>query len=208
MAQWVQFPALPTVGAVDAALGSLAEASLLLFSGDRSRVTVHRLVAMVVRFLSREWSPELANRAQNLLSQPGRTGELGERAWRRWVDPTEMLPDDIMSGHWRDLIETLKTGGMQVQWASLNDLVSQYKALLDNVDDERWKWRERASSWINQFGLDSAIQRAENRVSEMESSLGRKHLSVAYARIHLAYAYWAGNRLEDATKEFKRVLPV
>jgi hypothetical protein len=206
--QTVEFPALPTADAVDLALGSLAEASLLLFSEDRSRVNVHRLVAMVVRFLSRDWRAELANRAQNLLSQPGRTGEVSERAWRRWIDPTAMLPDDIMSGHWETLVKALRAGGMQVEWARLNDLVAQYRALLDNVDDERWKWRETAAAWINEFGLDSAIDRARNRVSELESSMGRNSLATAYARVNLAYAYWAGHRLEEATKEFKRVVRV
>lgn len=206
--QLVEFPALTSLDMVDRALGSLAEASLLLFSEDRNRVIVHRLVAMVVRFLSRDWRIELADRAQTLLSRPGRRGEFSEQTWRRWIDPMNMLPDNIMNERWVDLITALQEGGMQVEWARLNDLAAQYKALLRNVDDQHWALRQEAASWVNEFGLESAIERARDRVTELERNVGRKQLATAYARTHLAYAYWAGGRLDDAINEFRKALPI
>jgi hypothetical protein len=203
-AREVEFPALAQHADVDAALGSLAEASLLLFSEDRSRVAVHRLVAMVVRFLSREWHFELANRARSLLNQPDRKGELGERAWRRWIDPVAMLPDNMMKSQWIALVDSLRSGGAQVQWSKINDLVSQYKALVDNVYDPSWKWRGETAARVNEFGLDAAIDKAKSRVTELEGSSGRHTLPTAYARVQLAYAYWAGRQIDGAVTELVR----
>jgi len=203
----IPFPALPTSYAVDDALGCLAEASLLLFSEDRSRVIVHRLVARVVRFLSRPWRVELASRARTMLSRPGESGNFSERAWRRWIDPTDMLPDSLMSTQWEKFISALKGGGMQVEWAQVNDLVAQFTALMDNVDDEHWAWRDSAVDWINKFGLESAVEKARERVAELERTVGRRQLVTGYARVHLAYAYWAAGRLDEAIKELKAALP-
>jgi hypothetical protein len=203
----IKFPALRTKYDVADAVGTLADASLLLFSQDRNRVIVHRLVARVVRFISRPWRNELANRARTMLSRPGETGKFSERAWRHWIDPTDMLPESAMSEQWKSLVDGLRQGGMQVEWAQVNDLVAQYNALLTNVDDETWAWRANASEWIRQFGLESAVSRAEARVSELAETVGSKVLITAYARVHLAYAYWAAGRIDESIGEFEKALP-
>ena len=171
---------------VDAALAQLADASLLIFSGDRSRVSAHRLVMRVVRELrARQRSlPAAGAAAARMLSS------VSESLGPAWQNP----------GATRDLIQ---------QVMALEENLSPVLTDMDtNVAAKLRSLRGWALGRLNDLA-DSpakAIEYGQRLTSDLDSFLGIDHPDSQICRTNLARAYRAAGRLAEAIPLFEATL--
>ena len=171
---------------VDAALGLLAEGSLLAFSGDDSLVIAHRLVMRVARErCAHEGSlADLGLRVCALLDEVA--GSVGE-PWRN----REAARDAI--GQVTALHENLAPC-----------LDSDHPQLAETL----LVLRSWALLWINGLGdsLTQAVEYGKPLVADCERLLGADHPHTLTSRGNLAYAYQDAGRVSEAIPLFERNL--
>ena len=171
---------------VDAALAQLADASLLIFSGDGSSVSAHRLVMRVVRELrAREGS----------LTAVGAAAAKMLRAVSDSLRPAWQVP-----GAARDLIQqvtaldqnlapflTNTSAGLLAELLSLRGWTL---GCLDDLDDSP----------------SQAIGNGQRLVTDLQRVLGGDHSDTLTSQNNLARAYRAAGRLGEAIPLFEATL--
>ena len=176
--------------AADEALGRLADASLLTFSGAaESRepaVTAHRLVMRVARERCIQDATLTAVGAETCAMLAAAAGSLGEP----WQHRTAA----------RDLVRHV---------VALNDHLRPHvhaddKALTEALLDRRG-W---ALSCLNALGDSAAqaIELGEPLVADDARALGEHHPMTLAARSDLAMAYWVSGRVDEAVPLLERTL--
>jgi tetratricopeptide (TPR) repeat protein len=170
---------------VDAAVGDLADASLVGFTVDDS-VVVHRLVMRVVRerLAAEGGLPVVLASAAQVLA--GLASEITE-AWR---DPVGV----------RDLAGHLST--------LVSYLASHPDALAGEMLAGLLRLRVRSVYLLNTLGDSTglAILAAEPLVVDCERRLGTDHPDTVSARVNLGYAYRAAGRTTEATALYEQTL--
>jgi tetratricopeptide (TPR) repeat protein len=156
----------------DAALGRLADASLLSFSADAATIVTHRLVTRVIR-----------DRA----SRDGTLGALGARAVR-------LIGAHPVGEPWEDRAKTLDSIR---QVTALHD----HFASLPAAEQPRGLLDLRGWAFSLLLRLDDspaqAIELGESLVADRTKVLGAGHADSLLARSNLAEAYRAAGRLGD-----------
>jgi tetratricopeptide (TPR) repeat protein len=171
---------------VDDALGRLANASLLMFSGDGSTVSAHRLVARATREqLPKEGTLSFAGRqACDLLGLSIRS--LGE-PWQQRSAARELIQhvtalNDHLAGHLGDDDAELAADLLSLRASSLHCLIG----LGDSPT--------------------LAVELAEPLVADCERVLGESHRDTSEARSDLAFAYRVVGRAGEAISLYERSL--
>jgi len=169
--------------AVDAALGKLAEGSVLAFNTDGSAVIAHRLLMRVVR----EWRLADAQFARVVAAAAGVLSRLTDDLARVWENPAEA----------RELA---------AQIAALGEHAG---ADLADADAARvLALRVRGLYLLNELG-DSpgqVIRLGAPLAADCQRVLGVEHPDTLASRHNLAYAYQAAGRVGDAITLFEQVL--
>ena len=171
---------------VDEALGTLADASLLTFSGDGSAVSAHRLIMRVAR--------ERRAHDGTLAAVGSRTCDLLSAVTRSLDQPWQNRPAA------RDAIQ---------QVIALNDHLAPH--LFDDhaaLAEEALRLRLWALWCMYQLGDSTAqaIEYGESIVAECERVLGADHPDTLTSRSNLAATYVAAGRLEEAIPLLERTL--
>jgi tetratricopeptide (TPR) repeat protein len=177
---------------IDEALGRLADASLLAFSGDGSTVLAHRLVTRVVRErLKREGRLVLAGttaremllsytwilRADNIF---GKSGE--DQRWDRAYDRSFARQAAALTGYMKPRAgRGWKTGAQR----ELRSWAEAYEILGDSSFD--------------------AVARAVKRVSDSARAHGEQHAATLDARMDLAEAYLESGQVTEAIEQLELV---
>jgi tetratricopeptide (TPR) repeat protein len=207
-------------GAIDEAVGRLAGASLLTFSGDDSAVSAHRLVMRVAR--------ERRAHDGSLASLAARTCKLLEAValslgllWQHRAAARDLVLhvaalDEHLSPHLYEDDAALTKSLLALRlWAlrSLRDLgdsdiqaiefgeslVSDSERVLGDAHPDTLTSRNSLASAYRAAGrLDEAIAVHEQTLADRERVLGAEHPDTLASRNDLAVAYKAANRLDEA----------
>jgi len=213
---------------VDAALGQLADASLLTFSGDGSAVSAHRLIMRVVRE-RRAYDGTLAaigSRTCELLSAVARSlsQPWENRAAARDTVQQVIALNDHLSSHLGDdhaaveekllglriwalwCMNDLGDSGLQaIQYGEL--IVTDCERALGDTHPSTLAARSNLAAAYDSAGrLGEAIPLYERILADCERIRGDTHPSTLAARNNLAYAYRAAGRLGEAIPLFERTL--
>jgi hypothetical protein len=171
-------------GAVDAALGRLAEGSLLAFNVGGQAMTAHRLVLRVVR---------------ERLAQQGRLGWVCQDTASMLNAHAAALKGSLDRLAVRDVPE--QVAALQLVAAGLADETGELEAAL-----------AQASFWalqhLNELG-DSAAQAisvGESVVEDLERVLGPDHPDTLQSRNNLANAYHDASRVAEAIPLHERTM--
>jgi hypothetical protein len=177
---------------IDEALGRLADAALLAFSGDGSTVLAHRLVTRIVR---------------ERLQRKGRLVRSGTTAREVLLSYTWILRADNIFG---------KSGGDQ-QWdrAYNRNFARQAAALTGYMKPyEQRGWKTKAQrelrSWAEAYEVlggssVDAVTRAVKRVSDSARAHGEQHAATLDARMDLAEAYLESGQVTEAIEQLELV---
>jgi tetratricopeptide (TPR) repeat protein len=170
--------------AVDQALGKLAAASLLTFTGDNAFLGAHRLVMQVVR-------GRLARGGDLAATAAGAAALLSAAA-------ESLIPLSMYRAAARDLVQ---------QIIALNEHIAPYPDA-NVVAEALLPLRNWALSCLNQLGGNpaQAVAYGEILVSDLERIHGPEHADTLAARNNLAVAYQAVGRAADAIPMFERTL--
>jgi tetratricopeptide (TPR) repeat protein len=222
-------PGRVTPGGIDEAIGRLASASLLVFSGDDdSTVSAHRLVMRVIRErLSSDGNlPLVAARACKLLDSAA--GSL-DAPWqqrpavRDLVLQVAALNEHVLPHlreHDTELVRSLLAlrlwalrslrdlGESDIQAIEFGEpLVSDCEHALGNTDPSTLAARSSLASAYRAAGrLSDAIALHERTLADRERELGEDHQDTLASRHDLAVAYKAASRLEEAIGLHERTL--
>jgi tetratricopeptide (TPR) repeat protein len=172
--------------AVDLALARLAEASLLIFSGDGSSVSGHRLVMRVVRELRAE-EGNLAAAAATAAKVLSAASESLGPVWQHRAAS-------------QDLIR---------QITALHEHITPFLTETDSaLTTDLLTLRGWAAWCLTQLGdnLTLAIEYGQRLTADRERVLGKDHRETLSARNNLAYAYWLAGRLGEAIPLYERIL--
>jgi tetratricopeptide (TPR) repeat protein len=171
---------------VDEALGHLADASLVTFSGDGSVVSAHRLVMRVARE-RRAHDGSLVVLATGICALLGEvTQSLGE-PWRN--RPAA-----------RDTVQQI----MAVSEHLAQYLDEGHRELAENVLALRG-WAVRCANALGD-SITQAIEYGEPILADLQRLLGDAHPDTLVSRSDLAYAYRAAGRLGEAIPLVERTL--
>jgi len=164
-------------GAVDEALGRLADSSLVTFSLDDETVTAHRLVTRVIR----EW-----------LAGQGRLDAVCGAA----VTQLEAWAESLR-GAWRDRVARRNLVG---QIMAVAETAARFSANTDRLTLDILALRGLAVSFLIDLGDSAAqaISAAETLLTDQERILGSEHPSVLASGGNLATAYRAAGRADEA----------
>ena len=169
----------------DAAVGDLADASLLGFSVDGASVTAHRLVMRVIR---------------ERLAAEGRLMAVAEEAARVLARVAKRFGE-----RWRDRAAVRDLAGQVV--ALVNCLTAHPTAFAGGPAD-LLKVRQRLVLLLIGLGdsTELAVAAAEPLAADFERLLGPDHLSTVMSRGSLAAAYRAAGRSAEAAALYERIL--
>jgi tetratricopeptide (TPR) repeat protein len=171
---------------VDAALAQLADASLLIFSGDGSSVSAHRLIMRVVRELRAREATLMAAGAAAARMLRAAADSLGPA----WQDPgaARDLIQQVMAleEHLAPCLAGTDTGLV----AELMSLRGWALARLNDLDDSP----------------SQAIEYGQRLAADLEHVLGGDHPDTLSSRNNLAQAYRAAGRLGEAISLFEATL--
>lgn len=208
-----------TVGAeaVDEALGRLSDASLVVFNGDASAVTAHRLVTRVIRertfrveaftSLSTKIIGMLLAVAQ-LVGDPWEQPDRARELIRHVTSLNSYLASQPGAGDAAQLLdlrgwtlwcvaELAESPGRAV--AIGEKLVADCERVLGRMHKLTLVTRTNLASAYRYAGqLDEAISLYERAYSELNSALGGLHNETLTARNNLALAYQDAGRLAEA----------
>jgi len=174
---------------IDESLAGLAAASLLTIGGEdetNPTVTAHRLVMRVVRERCVSEGTLAAIGAKTTAMVTAASGSLGV-PWRRRAIA-------------RDLVQ---------QVMALSECLNQHLSPQDGPLMESLLERRGWTLWcLNELGdsASRAVALAEALVIDDERVLGATHTETLVARHHLAFAYRAAGRLDDAIPMYERTL--
>lgn len=171
---------------VDAALAQLADASLLIFSGDQSSVSAHRLVMRIVRELrARQRSlPVIGAAATRVLSSVSES--LGP-AWQNPGDTRDLIQQVMaLEENLASFLTDTDTGTT----AELMSLRGWVLGRLNDLDDSPAR----------------AIEYGQRLIGDLEGFLGSDHPDTQICRTNLARAYRAAGRLAEAILLFEATL--
>jgi tetratricopeptide (TPR) repeat protein len=171
--------------AADAALGRLADWSLVTFSVDGSAVSAHRLIMRVVRERSAA-DGSLATSAGEVIRALQAMLPAEEDAWRHPVLMQEFVTQvTALSGH-LDTRPGLLGGQAEEEFLELLVWAGWY---LDKISD-----------------LSRAIPLLERALTDCQRVLGPDHPGVLSTRNYLAVAYQSAGRLDEAIALHEQVL--
>jgi tetratricopeptide (TPR) repeat protein len=211
--------------AVDDALGQLAEASLLTYSEDDSRVAVHRLIARVLRELAIDdgTAPEIGAKAVRLLHAYGESLADPRRQRheaRDFVRQVAAVTDHLARiGQDAEPHRLLALRGLAL--SCVNDLnespaqavqlgkqiVADAEQALDQGDPITASLRNNLGVAYREAGEPGkAVPLYEAVLAERAATLGPTHPDTLVTRSNLASAYHAQRRLPEAASMFEEVL--
>jgi tetratricopeptide (TPR) repeat protein len=213
---------------VDGALGQLADASLLTFSGDGFTVSAHRLVMRVVRE-RRAHDGTLAvigSKTRSLLSailrspgQPWRNRPAARDTIQQVIALNDHLLPHLGDDHHAVKQDLLRLGGWAL-WSmnKLGDsaiqaieygksLVSACERFFGEDHQETSTVRSNLAGAYQAAGqLDEACARCERILADCERVLSEDHPDTLLSRNNLASAYRAAGRLDEAISLLERIL--
>jgi len=213
---------------VDAALAQLADASLLIFSGDGSSVSAHRLVMRVVRELRAQEGSIAAAGAAAARTLRATSESLGP-AWQvrsaaRDLIQQVMALDENLAPFLTDTDASLVAELMSLRgWAlgRLDDLddspaqaVEYGQRLVADLEyvlgashpDTLISRNNLARAYRGAGRLGEAILLFEGTLADRERVLGRDHPDTLSSRNNLARTYRSAGRLSEAIALFERTL--
>ena len=213
---------------VDEALGKLADASLLTFSGDGSAVSAHRLIMRVVRERRAHDGTltVIASATCDLLSAVTQSLELpwqNRPAARDTIQQIMALHEHLapyIAGQDATLTETLLHLRSWATWCLTElgdsftqaieygeDLVSDSRRVLGETHPDTLVSRNELALAYQAAGrLDQAILLSERNLADAEQVLGETEPGTLISRNNLAAAYEAAGRLDEATLLYERNL--
>jgi tetratricopeptide (TPR) repeat protein len=186
----LSYPSTQTAGpqSTDAALGQLADVSLLTFSLDMTTVFAHRLV-MRVAIERQVEDGSLAGIGSGVTRLLSTVAESLREPWRNRSSAREVIQ----------------------QVAALHEHLQPYIGAREvDLVENLLKLRGWVIWCLNELGdsFDQAIDYGEPLVSDSERILGQTHSETLSARNNLAYAYQAAGRLENAILLYQGTLAV
>ncbi|WP_328410820.1 tetratricopeptide repeat protein [Nocardia sp. NBC_00403] len=167
-------------GRVDEAIARCVQGSLLSWSEDGSAVTMHRLVARVLRERADSDHTRLLGNAINAISQRAFTETY---AWNRRAD----------GAHLADQIEAIASTDIAGDGSAASACV---------LDLRRWAGRQL----VRAADITRAISHTEQTFTDSVRILGFDHLSTLAARNNLALAFQEAGRLAEAIANFEQNL--
>ena len=217
-----------TLAAVDAALGHLADSSVVTFSLDEDTVNAHRLTSRVLRE-QHQCDATLAAAGTIAVTVLDTATGAAEPAWQH-ADTARDLIQQIIALH-EHLASALEgnPGGITVgllrlqRWAlrCLNELgdstaqaIELGQALTAETEwvlgadhpDTLSSQHDLASAYWSAGRLDQAIALFERTLADREQVLGADHPDTLSSQHDLASAYQAAGRLDQAIALFERTL--
>ncbi|WP_445151750.1 tetratricopeptide repeat protein [Baekduia sp. Peel2402] len=217
---------------LNAVLGQLVEASLIVWSRDREAVIMHRLVSRSVRERLQDANhldPALANVAERLTPLMPDHG----RAWQVRDDAAEIVRHSLTL--WRRTLHSVERGevsaaAVRERWSLFNWALSHLLSISDGsgsrpsetaattcdaltrilgpADPITLKARNMlAYAHRTRGDLTAAVPMFEANLDDASHKLGQRHPDALIAADNLATTYIAAGRLHDAIALLQQILP-